>query len=127
MPVTYAYIENGGVLLVGTGTVLAADIIDVNKSIYASPEMVNKIRYQICDYTAVESMKISSDEIITIAEQDNRAAEVNPTMLISVAAKKDLSFGLSRVWEAYTDQGPFRTEVLRTVEDCREWIRSQLT
>ena len=127
MPVTYAYIENGGVLLVGTGTVVAADIIEVNKSIYASPEMIKNIRYQICDYTAVENMQISTDEIWAIADQDNRAAEVNPTMLISVAAKKDLSFGLSRVWEAYTDAGPFRTEVFRTVEDCREWIRSQLT
>lgn len=127
MPVKYAYIENGGVLLVGTGTVVAADIIEVNKAIYASPEMIRKIRYQICDYTAVENMQISSKEIPAIADQDNRAAEVNPTMLISIAAKKDLSFGLSRVWEAYTDQGPFRTEVLRTVEDCREWIRSQLT
>ena len=110
-----------------TGTVVAADIIEVNKSIYASPEMIKKIRYQICDYTAVENMQISPNEIWAIAEQDNRAAEVNPTMLISIAAKKDLSFGLSRVWEAYTGAGPFRTEVFRTVEDCREWIRSQLT
>ena len=127
MPVTYEYIENGGVLLVGTGTVVAADIIDVNKSIYASPEMIKKIRYQIGDYTAVESMQISSREIEAIADQDKRAADVNPTMLISIAAKKDLSFGLSRVWEAYTNGAPFRTGIFRTVEDCREWIRSQLT
>ncbi len=127
MPVTYAYIENGGVLLVGTGTVVAVDIIDVNESIYASPEMIKKIRFQICDYTAVEKMEISSEEVVTIAEQDNLAAEVNPTMLITIAAKKDLSFGIARVWEAYTGGSPFRTEVFRTLEDCREWIRSQLT
>ena len=60
MPVKYAYIENGGILLVGTGTVVASDIIEVNKSIYVSPEMVKKIPYQICDYTAIENMQIQS-------------------------------------------------------------------
>ena len=34
--------------------VVAEDIVEVNESIYASPEMIKNIRYQICDYTAVE-------------------------------------------------------------------------
>ena len=126
MPVKYSYVENGGLLVAGTGTLVDEDIIEVNRSIYASPEMIKKIRYQIVDFTAVDDWQITSDGVRAIAEQDRRAAEVNPTMLIAVAGSKDVTFGLSRMWQAYADPAPFKTEVFRTVEECHEWIRSQL-
>ncbi len=125
MPIKCSYDKNGGVILIGTGTLLAKDILEVNRSIYATHEKIKKIPYQICDYTKVEKVKIESEELIKIAEQDNEAALVNPGMIIAVAAKKDLTFGLSRVWEAHINTSIEKLHVFRTVQECEEWIESK--
>lgn len=107
MPVRYTYVENGGVLLTGTGKVSGEAILEVNRAIYATPEMIMGIRCQIRDYTAVGNWRISGEEIRMIAEQDKRAAEVNPAMVVAVAAREQIAFGLSRMWVGLCGQRSF--------------------
>jgi hypothetical protein len=58
--------------------------------------------------------------------QDKTAAKINPNMLIALVAKKDLMFGMARMWEAFVYKPPFETMVFKKIEDAQKWIREKL-
>lgn len=124
MPINYSYLDDGGVLLKGSGVVSGKELITLNDEIYKTPELIKKISYQIGDYSEVVDWKMDVAEIKRIADQDNHAALINPDMIFAVAASKDITFGLTRMWQAYTDESPFKTAVFRTVPECKAWIET---
>lgn len=125
MPISFEYIEKGGVLLRGSGVLTDEDILEVNRAIYATPDMIKNIRYQIGDYTQVESIEgLTSQGIQKISKQDQRAAKINPTMLIAIAAEVTVVLGMARMWESYTGYSGLQTNVFKTVEECYEWINT---
>jgi hypothetical protein len=126
MPMSIAYIGDGGIIARGEGVVTGSEIKEVNDIIYESPEKIKKIVYQICDLTNVSDISISTSEIEELAIQDKKASEINPNMFIALLGKKDLIFGLSRMWEAFTYDSPFETMVFRKMEDAQQWIRGKL-
>lgn len=127
MPIKLSFIENNGILLKGSGVLTSNDISTVNKVIYESADKIRKIAYQLCDYTEIDQIDISSDEIRMLASQDENAAKINPKMIIAVVGKEDIVFGLSRMWQAYTDETSFETNVFRNIEDARKWISEKIT
>lgn len=126
MPVEYSYIENGGIFLKGKGILIARDVTNVNNIIYETPQKIKNIVYQLCDYTEVEEINISSDEVRDLANQDIEAAKINPNMLIAIVGKKDVIFGLLRMWEIYTEQTSFEKGVFREIEDAKNWIAKKI-
>ena len=126
MALTHIYEDGGGVVLIGSGVLSGQEVIRVNSAMYATPELVKAIRYQICDFCAVEGLDISTDELRIMAGQDVRAAEINRGMLLAIAASRDLTFGTARVWHAYAENSHLRAQVFRTVEECRAWVESSL-
>ncbi len=122
MPIELAYLEDNGVLLSGFGILTAYDIKEVNNTLYETPQKIQKITYQLCDFTRVTQVEISSEEIGAIAEQDAKAGEINPNMFIAVVGEEDLVFGLSRMWETLADTIPFEKHVFRQMEDAQKWI-----
>lgn len=126
MALTYSALPNKGILLLGKDILTAEDLLQVNKQIYHNDEAIQNIRYQICDYTDVEDVQISSEEIILISKQDKMAANINPTMVIAVVAMDNVTYGMSRMWEAYSTDSPLKTAVFHTIEQAKEWIASEL-
>lgn len=126
MPIEYSYIENNGILLKGTGIITAADVSMVNKFIYETPQKIKKITYQLCDYTEIEGVNMSSNEVRMLSKEDATAAKINSKMIIAVVGKEDLIFGLLRMWQAYANETPFETSVFRNVEDAKYWIAEKL-
>ena len=98
MPLKITYIKNGGVLLKGEGVVSGSEIIQANESLYSSPEITQKIKYQLCDFTNVSSFLVSNEDILLLANQDETAAQVNPNMFIALVGAQDLIYGLIRMW-----------------------------
>ena len=122
MPINHSYSEDGGVVITGAGLVTAKELFDGMNTLYATPEQISKIRYQLSDFTAVSSWQITTAEIVELANLDNIAAKINPSMLIAIAANDDLTYGLSRLWEAYLDSSPLKSHVFKTVEECKAWL-----
>ena len=122
MPIELSFIENNGILFKGTGVLTGKDISTANEFIYESPGKIREIAYQLCDYTEIEKIDMSSDEIRILASQDEKAAKINPQMIIAVVGKEDIVFGLSRMWQAYADETAFETCVFRNIEDAKIWI-----
>ena len=126
MPMSITYLGDGGIIARGEGVVAGSEIKEVNDIIYESPEKIKKILYQICDLTNVSDISISTSEIEDLSIQDKKASEFNPNMFIALVGKKDLIFGLSRMWEAFANNSPFDSMVFRKMEDAQEWIRGKL-
>ncbi len=97
----------------------------VNLALYSSHEKIRSISYQISDYSAVDRVEISAEEVLHLSQADQEAARINPDMLVAVVGKQDLMFGLLRMWELYAGASKMQACVFRDVEQARDWIRQQ--
>ena len=126
MTIELRYRDNGkGVLFVCTGVVTASEIAEANKEIY-SDERLQTLRYQLIDYSGVERIDLSSDEIRTLAAMDSSASERNPEFLIAVVSPSDLSYGITRVWQAIIDEAELENSVFRTIAEAELWIKESM-
>ena len=124
MAIKHTYNADGGVLITGTGVVTATEVFDRIDSLYATAEQVSQIRYLLIDFTAVSSWKMTPAEIVKTAQLDRNAVQINPAMIITIAANDERTYGLSRMWEAYLDSSPLQSRVFKTVADCEAWLAS---
>ncbi|MBN1515076.1 hypothetical protein JXA32_00750 [Candidatus Sumerlaeota bacterium] len=126
MPIHVTYTQDGGLLVTGEGAVSGSDLVEANKKIYASEEKIKQIVYQLVDFSDISELHVILGDVEKIAVQDRAAARVNPDMFIAIVGKRDLVYGLSRMWEAMTEEAPFETKVFRELSDAQEWIQSKL-
>ena len=91
-----------------------------------SEENIQTQNYQIIDFTNCSSFDLSSSDMQEIARIDKEASEKNPNIKIAIIAPTDVAFGMSRVYEAYTDETGFDTMVFRNSEDAEAWIQEKL-
>jgi hypothetical protein len=126
MPIKVSYREDGGVDFDEQGLMTGEDVIEANNTIYASEEKIAQLKYQLCDYTKVDKFEISNFELRRIASQDEKAATLNPDMLVAIVSVQDLMFGLARMWEAYAGETPFETAVFREREEAKAWIQARV-
>lgn len=120
------FLADGGILGVATGTLTGRDIVDAGAAIYATPEKTLASVYQIHDYRRVESIDISTADIQRMAASDNKAARLNPNIIIAVVVGNELGFGLSRMWQAYMSEYPFVSRVFRSMPEAKTWVAEQL-
>ena len=126
MPLELHFERNGaGAIVTGNGLVRGDEFIAINARMYA-PDNLRGLRYQLIDLTQVERQETTTAQLQICAEQDRRAAEQNPNLIVAVAGPDDLSFGLSRMWEGFVSDAPLRTRVFRSVPEARTWIESML-
>ena len=122
MPITYAISKNGGILVKCKDHISGSEIKEIDESIYGSPEDILKIKYQLWDFTNVNNITISIEDIKAIAEQDAEAANINPNMTIILVANNDLIYSLGRLWMDYSKESPFKSMFFPNIKDAEEWI-----
>ena len=109
-------------------TITATDVINVNDlknikdSLYTDNHSIKNIHYQILDYRQAQDLDLSHEDIWQIALQDKAALQINSHMLIAVVCTKDVIYGLSRMWSAYTETSPLNTGVFRDFEAAQDWV-----
>lgn len=126
MPIELQYRDAGsGVIFVCTGVVTAADFNKANEEIY-SAESLDRLQYQLIDFTATEHLDVSFEEIREFAEVDMTAASQGQNLIIAVAGPDDLTFGISRMWQAFASDSKIRSGIFRSVPDAERWIKETL-
>lgn len=125
MPITVELREDGGILVTGSGRVTGAELIEVEKQMYKTEAATKNIAYRLCDFTKLENLDISADEMRIVARLDSEASALNPKMLIAVAGDSDVVYGMARMWQAYVDENGDRNQVFRTMESATQWLREQ--
>jgi len=126
MSAKVTYTDDGGVLVKAEGIVKGEEMIEINGQMYETKEKIEKIVYQLIDFTGVKELSYADADIDMIANQDRRAYEINPNMLIAVVSGQDLLYGLARMWEAKSLSPQFKTKVFRKLEDAHAWIDNRL-
>ncbi|MFO6425204.1 hypothetical protein [Motilimonas sp. KMU-193] len=122
MPFSIKRNNDGGLIVKATGDISFDDLSQFKASLYQSSSDVINTHYQILNYTDVTELDLSHEDIWQIALQDKAALQVNPHMLIAIVSNKDVIYGLSRMWSAYTETSPLNTGVYRDIEAAQEWI-----
>ena len=126
MPVKISYLKDHGVVVKGSGFVTWKDIYHANETLYDTADKIKSIYYQIADFSNVTGTDITSEQVKILAEQDARAAKVNPNLIVAVVGADDLVYGLARMWEAYAGEVSFETGVFRDIDAARQWIADKI-
>ncbi len=129
MPINVEVLDDGlGVLFVGEGKVNGGDLIEANEKIYSSVERMKKYKYGIIDYSEITQFDVSASEIETIASQDMKASKYIPHGFVSIVAKQDLEFGISRMWETIIENAslPWETSVFRDKKAAEKWVKQKV-
>lgn len=128
MPIQIKYLDDGlGGLYIGEGIVTGEDIISSNRQVFSSEEKMMKIKYGLIDYSNITKFEVSNSEAEIIASQDKEASKYIPDVIIAVIAKKDLVFGVNRMWEIITENTglQWETMVFRDREGAEAWIKER--
>ena len=103
-----------------TGVVLAKDIVEAVKALYAAGPTPN----HLWDLTEADTSAIRSDdlqEIALLAKQSSPSGRNGRTAIVS---NSDLGFGLSRMYGTFAEMSGHGIEVrpFRSREEAEEWI-----
>ena len=127
MPIDVKYLDGGkGTLFVGNGFVTGKDILMANEEIFSSEEKTRRYRYALTDFSSVDDFDVSTSDIEEIARTNMSVAEILPDYIVAVVAQKDVSFGLSRMWQIHLGKSTWETKVLRTDGEAKAWIKERV-
>ncbi len=126
MPIELKFLDNrAGVLYHFKGLVTGKEIIETNEEVFSSPDF-KRIKYGVIDQTQVESLNVSTADLLMIARQESRAADVNSEAAVALIAASELAFGLSRAWETMTYNAPWQKKVFRSKAEAYAWTRAKI-
>jgi len=129
VPIQVKYLDNGiGVMFIGTGIVAGDDIINANREVFSSEARMENYKYGFIDYSVVSDLSASNSEIEHMVSQQKKASEFMPNAILAFVAKKDLEFGLTRMWEIIADNASIQWEtmVFRDKEKAEIWIKDRM-
>jgi hypothetical protein len=112
-----------GVMITATGFLSEEEYLDsLRQHLTQDREKFKRYRYSLSDFSDLTGFEIRTSAVRTVADLCRSAARVNPDMVVAVVAAQDAAFGLSRMWEALSDEGAWEIHVFRKREEAREWI-----
>ena len=120
--------DNGlGVIFTGRRIITDNECLDIyKKHLIQDQDKYQKYRYSLNDWMAVTEVAVSSDTIDQIADFCKSAAKINPDLIVTHAANKDITFGLSRMWEFLAAETKWEIMVFRNRKDAEDWIRQKV-
>jgi hypothetical protein len=128
MPSQISYEGNGsGVVVTWAGVVCGEELKKVNECIYAEAEL-EKLRYQIWDFTEADRVNLSYEDIRELAMRDREAAEVNPDIVVAIVGKRTLFVGFDALFHVYEQEwSGFKSRSFETLAEARKWVSSLMT
>jgi len=127
MPITNTITDNGsGVITTLTGDVSGDELISAQKERYSTTKKVLLLKYILADFTDANKLDLSSNHIMQCSDLSMCASNENPNICIAAVMNSDLGYGLSRMWQAYTDNIPWNAKVFRTRNEAEDWLREEI-
>ncbi len=128
MPSQIGYEENGsGVVITWTGEVRIEDLRKANEYIYIAGR-IEKLRYQIWDFTKAERGQFTYEGIREIAMQDKDASEINPDQIVAIVGRRSFFVGFDALFHVYEQEwSGFKSRSFETLAEARKWISSLVT
>jgi len=126
MPVRIEYTKDGiGVVLHHEGVVTGEELYASISIVYQDNRYPN-LKYWIGDRTDCTQFMPSQDWLKKIAGLNRKESSRNPGMLLALVSPKDLPFGMSRMFQVFSEGDLFKTEVFRDRARAEKWIKKEL-
>jgi len=129
MPITIKETADGtGIVYGGDGIVTSQQLLDAVQLIRSFGEKTQRWMFCLHDFSRVEDVKCSADEIRNLASQDNSVlAPMFPKgFVVAVVTSKDHVFGLARMWQAQAEDTQWDIDVFRSRTDAEGWVRERV-
>ncbi len=124
MPVRVNFSKDGArVEFISEGVVTGDEIIEANKKIYTRENLV-RLRYKIIDRTGCTDYRVTSEDVLIIANQDKAAAKINSNIVVLLISTTPIQYGMSRMWQAYTDDLGFHAEIFKDRKTAYAWLNA---
>lgn len=123
MPITYTIRKNEGfVVAKHEGLVSDQELLDTYRQLYNDPDYQLGFK-KLVDLRATESMERSADALQDIAQLiKSRYAGSSERFKTAIVAPRDLSYGLARIYEVYSEETPQETMVFRDLQKALDWL-----
>ena len=118
-------VDNGlGNVILMKGVITESEFIGkMQRHLNQDPETYKRYRFSLTDLSEATEINLSTNAIVEHSRACIRSAQINPDAVVAVVAPKDLGFGLSRMWEILCEEIFWETNVFRTPEEAKKWIR----
>ncbi len=128
MPIDIKVLHDGmGILYHCHGTVTGKDFIEANKRILTFNEHLKRVRYGIVDETTTDDIHMAESEMLMIAAQDKKIANLVPSgVIVAVIADRNFAFGLARIWESFIEHTGWETMIFRNRWKAEGWIKEKV-
>jgi hypothetical protein len=127
MPIEYNFIDSGrGILLAGQAVVEGRELLAIKQSFADEPKRMKGVSYWLVDFSEVNELRMSGDELSRLVEIDRQLASSLPHSMVAVAAPADSVYGFARMRQIKMESVDWATSVFRDISDAKLWIRSGL-
>lgn len=127
MPYTTEFTADGrGVLHVGRGLVVGAEVIAGTAAHYQDPERTRGLRYGLVDFSGVTDLRLTPADVQEIVAHDQRVAAINSRIAVAVIAPRDYMFGMARMWQMLGEATGWSTRVVATRAEADAWLAEQM-
>ena len=122
MPIEINYPGNGiGVEFKAFGKVTGSDILEAYRQLYAEGQF-ERFRYKLIDRTECSEYLVSSAEMRMISQQEIDASKINPKMTIIIVAPSAHQFGMSRMFQAMSQESGYDILIFHDRETADSYI-----
>jgi hypothetical protein len=126
MPIKVEYTKDGiGVVLYHEGVITGEELYESVAQVYKDNRFPN-LKYWIGDRTDCTEFMPDAECSKNIAYLNKKEASRNPGMLLALVSPKDLAFGMSRMFQVFSEGSLYKTEVFRDRGSAEKWIKEKL-
>ena len=124
MPYSTEVIDGGrGILHIGSGIVSGEEILSSAQRILKMVKEGLSPEYALTDLSKVTEFKISADEVSRNAEINITISRYAPSVRVAIIAPSDHVYGIARMWQVYSKETGWASEVFRDAEEANEWLK----
>ena len=120
MPISIDYDRKENVIYTKAEGVIKRDDIFSYFSFVASLDLKKGYRV-LADYSDA-TLKLSNEDIYSMAERRKMVLDTNEEISIAVFCKEDIVFGLGRMYEALLGSNKYKVMIFRSEEEAKVWL-----
>jgi len=126
MPILYRIIPDKKIAYIkASGKVNADEIMIEGARMFAETDWENGFNI-LCDYREITEFDLSNEDIKKIANQDKVHEPIFDKSKCAVVATSKLIFGLSRMWEIFSEDTSLTTMVFRDIREAIDWLEMDI-
>ena len=77
---------------------------------------------RLWDFTEADLSLLTSDTIQAMAQYSRKFPKGINDVKVAIAVKRDLEYGLSKIFQAFSSQAKTNIEIFRSLEEAEEWV-----